>query len=189
MATLTKVSYDVHSIDSAPEGSKPLLEQAKKNLGFVPNMYGVMAESPILLNTYLHGYEQFRKHSSFTATEQEVILLSSSRENECHYCTAAHSTLADNMSNVPKEVTDAIRNNAHIPDPKLSALSVFTRVMIQQRGFPSDDDVEAFLNAGYTKTQILEVVQAISVKTISNYANHLAETPLDKAFEGRKWEK
>lgn len=174
-----------------PKQAEPLamarLEEAMHKLGFIPNMYGVMANSPGLLDTYIHGYERFRELSGFTPAEQEVVLLAVSRENGCTYCVAAHSFLADNMSGVPVAVTEAIRDGAPIPDAKLAALHDFTRTMVAKRGLPGQADVQAFLGAGFNERQILEIVLAIAVKTLSNYANHLFHTPLDGVFAARAW--
>lgn len=163
------------------------LREAQAKLGFVPNMYGVMANSPGLLDTYVHGYERFRALSGFTPVEQEVVLLAVSRENGCTYCVAAHSFIADKMSAVPEAVTNAIRDGQPIPDPKLAALHDFTRTMVIKRGLPDRADVEAFLAAGYSERHMLEIVLAIAVKTLSNYANHLFHTPVDAVFAGRTW--
>ncbi|MBU1265491.1 MAG: carboxymuconolactone decarboxylase family protein [Gammaproteobacteria bacterium] len=163
------------------------LREARAKLGFVPNMYGVMANSPGLLDTYVHGYERFRVLSGFTPAEQEVVLLAVSRENGCTYCVAAHSFIADKMSGVPELVTNAIRDGLPIPDARLAALHDFTCTLVKKRGLPDKADVSAFLAAGYSERQILEIVLAIAVKTLSNYANHLFHTPVDAMFAGRTW--
>ncbi len=174
-----------------PDQAEPLardrLREAQKKLGFVPNMYNVMANSPGLLDTYIHGYNHFRESSGFTPAEQEVVLLAISRENGCTYCVAAHSFIADKMSGVPVNVTDAIRDGQSIPDARLAALHDFTRTMVVKRGLPSKADVRAFLVAGYGERQILEIVLAVAVKTLSNYANHLFHTPVDAMFASRVW--
>lgn len=163
------------------------LRDAQAKLGFVPNMYGVMANSPGLLDTYVHGYERFRALSGFTPAEQEVVLLAVSRKNGCTYCVAAHSFLADRMSGVPEAVTNAIRDGQPIPDARLAALHDFTCTMVAKRGLPDKSEVDAFLAAGYSERQILEIVLAIAVKTLSNYANHLFQTPVDEVFACRVW--
>jgi AhpD family alkylhydroperoxidase len=150
-------------------------------------MYAGMANLPGVLETYLDGYGRFRNDSGFNSVEQEVVFLTISRNNGCGYCMAAHSMLADMKSGVPAEVTDAIRENRAIPDPKLAALSTFTDVMVTKRGLPSKADVSAFLDAGYEEKHILGIILAISVKTLSNYSNHLFHTPVDEMFAGRKW--
>lgn len=183
-----KLDLNPQTIETAAPSAKAILEQTQKSLGFVPNMYAYMANAPELLETYTHGYQLFRAESGFTPIEQEIVFLSISFENGCDYCMAAHSLMATAMSKVPAEVTEAIRNGQTIPDARLQALSTFTRVMLNQRGLPSKDDVEAFRQAGYTDKQVLDVVLAISVKTLSNYSNHLTHTPVDAAFARFAWQ-
>lgn len=171
---------------AAPKG-KALLEQTQKNLGFIPNMYARMVNSPGLLEAYLTGYAAFRSDSGLTPAEQEVVFLVISQENGCEYCVSAHSFIADKKSGLDPAVTDAIREGAAIADPRLAALADFTRTMVVKRGLPAASEVERFLAAGYTERQILEIVLAIAVKTLSNYANHLFHTPLDPVFADRQW--
>lgn len=175
------------TLETAGPKARAVLDKALTQVGFIPNMYARMAHSPGLLETYLNGYAAFRNDSGFTTAEQELIFLVISRENGCEYCVSAHSFLADKKSGVATEVTDAVRAGTTIPDLKLAALARFTRVLVKSRGLPSRIDVAAFLSAGYSEQQILEVVLAIAVKTLSNYANHLFHTPLDPMFESRRW--
>lgn len=182
-----RISLEPISLHNANERVKPLLEATKKQAGIIPNMYANMANVPALLETYGTGYNLFRKEGNFTPAEQEVIFLTISKENCCEYCMAAHSVVADMMSNVPVEVTDAIRNDKEIPNAKLRVLSKFTSTMVNKRGRPSDAEVQEFLMAEYTEKHILTIILAISVKTISNYSNHIFHTELDTLFKAREW--
>lgn len=175
-------------LNPVTDDSHESLVKAKNNLGFIPNMYRNMAAAPGLLESYLYTYDQFRVNSDFTSVEQEVVFLTISVENGCTYCVAAHSLIADKMSNVPTEVTDAIRDDLAIPSSKLSSLHAFTKAMHDTRGLPTQADVKAFLGAGYSERNILDIVTAIAVKTMSNFTNHLFHTKIDSAFESRKWE-
>ncbi|MBG0802900.1 carboxymuconolactone decarboxylase family protein [Methylocystis sp. H4A] len=176
------------TIETATGKARSLLESAKKQMGFTPKMYGAMANEPALYEAYSSGYAAFRQECGFTPIEQEVIFLVISRWNECHYCMAAHSFVADKMSKVPPDVTDAIRDGRPISDAKLRALAEFTRIMLEKRGRPNEADAQAFFSAGYSERNILGIILAISVKTISNYANHVFHTPVDEVFATRVWE-
>lgn len=136
---------------------------------------------------YGQGYDAFRAEAGFTPVEQEVLFLVISRENGCDYCMAAHSFVADVMSKVPADITDAIRDGHPIRDTKIAALAAFAAKMVSSRGRPTDADVAAFKAGGYTEKNILGIILAISVKTLSNYANHVFHTPVDGAFAGRVW--
>lgn len=187
MSAEYRLTLPFNTLENADPKAREVLEKAKAQLGFIPNMYAGMANAPGLLDTYLDGYARFRRESGFTPAEQEVVFLTISRANGCDYCVAAHSLIADQMSKVPPAVTEAIRDGHPIPDARLAALSTFTEVMLRTRGLPSNADVAAFLDAGYAERQVLEIILAIAVKTLSNYANHLLHTPLDAMFAGRAW--
>ncbi len=182
-----QMSLPPHTLGSESPRIRGVLEQAQQQVGFIPNMYARMVNSPGLLETYLTGYDRFRKESGFTPAEQEVVFLTISRENGCHYCVAAHSVLADKFSHVPTAVTDAIRDGNPIPEPKLRALSEFTRTLMAKAGRPDRADVDAFLAAGYTERHILEIILAVAVKTLSNWSNHAFNTPVDEMFAAREW--
>jgi len=189
MNIITKLALEPKTIETADSISAKILEAAKKSIGMIPNMYATMANNTALFDAYNHSYRTFRENAGFTSQEQEIIFLSIAFENECDYCMSAHSFVADNMSKVPTDVTDAIRNNNEIKDAKYKALSTFSRVMTAKRGNPSIEDIEAFLLTGYTENHILGVIAGIGVKTMSNYFNHVFNTPLDLAFSSRKWVK
>lgn len=182
-----KLDLPAQSIETADPARKAVLEKAFAQVGFIPNMYALMVNSPGLLNTYLDGYAAFRKDSGFTGPEQETVFLVISRENGCEYCMGAHSMIAEKMSGLAADSLAAIRSGAPIPDAKLAALAAFTSTMVNKRGLPSKEAVAAFHAAGYTDRHILEIVLALSVKTLSNYANHLFHTQLDPMFEGHRW--
>ncbi|NUR25447.1 MAG: carboxymuconolactone decarboxylase family protein [Catenulispora sp.] len=181
------LSLPVRTPDDPDPAVSELLAGAKAKAGMIPNMYGRMANAPGLLRTYFAGYDAFRKDSGFTPVEQEVVLLTISRINGCTYCVAAHSTLAD-RAKAPTEIVDAVRDGKPLPDAKLDALSNFTAVILESRGLPTVAQLDSFLAAGYSETDVLQVVLAVSVKTISNYANLLFHTPVDPAFAARAWE-
>lgn len=117
--------FPVLTIDTAPSASITELQQTQSNFGFIPNLIGVMANSPSVINAYLSIADIFSK-SSLTATEQQIVLLTVSHFHECNYCVAAHSTIAG-MQNVNSDVIQAIRNDQPLNDKKLEALRHFTR--------------------------------------------------------------
>lgn len=181
------MTYTVHTPNSAPAAAREILNGAKKGFGFVPNLLGVMAEAPTLVKAYTTLSRIFEE-TSFSAAERQVVLLAVSYENGCEYCVAAHSVIAG-MQKVPGDVVGAIRDGKPIADAKLEALRRFTAAVTRTRGWPSKDDARAFMSAGYAQAQVLEVILGVGIKTLSNYANHVAETPLDEAFAKATWSK
>lgn len=181
------MKYPVHSIDTAPTAAREILQVAQNTMGFVPNLYAMMAEAPSLLKAYktLSG---LLEESSLNATERQVVLLATSYVNNCEYCVAAHTAIAG-MQKVSADVVSAIRMGNPIDDPKLQALRKLTEDIVATRGWPSEGVVDEFVSAGYGPQQILEVVLGVGIKTLSNYTNHIAGTALDAAFEKVSWVK
>ena len=179
-------TYPVLAKESAPEQSQPLMDAVKNAYGFVPNLVGVMAASPALTEAYLTVAGIFEKQTGLSAAEQQVVLLAVSRYHECHYCMGAHSVIAD-MHKVPNEVTEAIRNDQPIPDPKLEALRQLVTAIVEHRGWPPEEVMQSFLKAGYQSEQVFDVLVGVAQKMLSNFTNHLANTPLDTQFKNRSW--
>lgn len=168
-------------LEKAPEKSRPLLEKIQKSFKFIPNLFGVFANSPVLLEGYL-GLEGTFDKGSLSAVERSIVLLAASVENSCRYCTAAHSTVLKAFLHVPAEVVAAVRSNVPVSDPKLNALVALTKEIVAKRGHVEAQTIENFLAAGYRKDQILEVLMGVALKTMSNYVDHISPTELDPAF-------
>ncbi|WP_289036498.1 carboxymuconolactone decarboxylase family protein [uncultured Roseibium sp.] len=178
--------FTLHDRNTAPEGSKPLLEKTEAAYGMIPGLHAVMAEAPSLLAAYQQVHEQF-SNSSFDNNELTVIWQTVNVENECHYCVPAHTGIAKSMG-VDDAITNALRDQTPLPNARLEALREFTLKLVRDRGNVDDKAVQAFLDAGFTKRNILEVVLGYSQKVMSNYTNHLAQTPIDKPFQKFEWD-
>ncbi|WP_347556935.1 carboxymuconolactone decarboxylase family protein [Robbsia sp. KACC 23696] len=180
-------TFQTYTIDTAPAASKESLASTKAAFGFVPNLQANMAESPALLAGYGALWDLFSK-STLTPHEQQVVYLTSNFENNCHYCMAGHSTLAK-MIKMDPAVIAALRAGGALPDAKLEALHRFTTLVVRDRGFVSDEEVGAFLAAGYTRENVLEVILGVATKVMSNYTNHIVHTELDAFMKGNEWTK
>lgn len=181
------VEFTKHTIDSAPQESKGFLETSKKEMGAVPELYAVMAESPEILQAYKQLHQLFTS-TSFDNEELTVVWQTINVEHECQYCVPAHTAIA-NMMKVDPAITEALRNNQKMPNEKLQALHQFTLEVVRQRGFVTDDQLKTFFAAGYQQKQVLEVILGLSQKVISNYVNHVAHTPVDPLFKDFAWTK
>lgn len=178
-------NFQLHTQETAPPASAELLVDIEKAYGFIPNLLATFAESPATLKAYLSLGKIFDE-SSFSPTERQVVALTASRIGECHYCVAAHSTVAD-MQNISAKVVEAIRDDRPIADGKLESLRLLTTSVVENRGWVSEDETARFIAAGFTKAQVFEVVLGVGLKTLSNYVNHIADTPLDDAFAAKAW--
>ena len=179
-------TFTIHNAETAQSPADNILAATEATLGFVPNLFGVIAESPTALRAFVQLDNLFAK-TGFNATSREIIQIAVSVENECNYCVAGHSAFAE-MQNVPNSIVEAVRNGQPIEDSKLEALNLFTRSVVRKKGFVSDEVVREFLNAGYTQAHVLEVILGVCVKTFSNLANNIIGIPLDEAFAKYEWQ-
>lgn len=171
----------VHTIASAPEGSKASLEESVKGFGMLPNLHGVFASSPNALEAYKTLHNLFSS-SSFNNEELTVIWQTINKEHECHYCLPAHTAIA-HMMKVDEGLINALAQGAAMPTKKLQALRDTTLSMIRNRGRLSDAELDTFYAAGYEERHILDIILGIAQKTMSNYTNHIANTPVDEPFQ------
>ncbi len=181
------MSFTLHTQESAPSESKKLLDDSLKSFGMIPNLHAVMAEAPNVLKAYKLLHDLFQD-TSFNNEELTVIWQTINVENECHYCVPAHTGIAK-MMNIDDTIIDALREGSELASQKLQVLRETTLALVRNKGLPDKGVIAAFYQAGYENRQLLEIVLGISQKVMSNYINHLADTPVDKAFEEFTWSK
>ncbi|GAB3532010.1 carboxymuconolactone decarboxylase family protein [Photobacterium alginatilyticum] len=177
--------FTFHTAETASDASKPLIAAAKSAYGFIPNLLAGMAEAPALLEGYMTLAGIFNK-TELNETERQIIMMTNNRLNGCTYCMAAHTTISQGAK-VAEDVIAALRNNTAISDPKLEALRQFSIAVNESRGWVKQHDLDAFLAAGYTQQTVLEVILGTSLKVMSNYTNHITQTPVDSAFKANAW--
>ncbi|TVT78759.1 MAG: carboxymuconolactone decarboxylase family protein [Denitromonas halophila] len=177
--------FKIYSPETAHSPADELLAGIRSTLGFVPNVFGTAAESTPALQAFMELNGRFAE-SSFDATGRELIQIAASMENQCGYCVAGHTAFAQ-MQAVPSEVIDAVRNNRPIDDHKLEALNRFTRAVVRERGMLRQQDLKRFLDNGYSRAHVLEVILGVCIKTFSNLASNVIGIPLDDAFVGHAW--
>lgn len=174
----------IPSLEQAPEASQATLTAVKGKYGFVPNLLAGLAHAPAALHGYLALADLVAK-TSLSPAEQQTVALAVSTENGCGYCVAAHSVLAGQVLSASQIA--ALRSGEPTGAPRIDALARFARAVVRARGWVEARELAAFLAAGFAREQVLEVLLGVAQKTLSNYANHLLETPLDSAFESARW--
>ncbi len=177
--------YRIHDLESAPEKSKIGLQTLKQLLGLIPNLAATIAESPVLLGTFLGAFASFHG-GTFSAQEKQVLLLSNAVANACPWAVAFHSTLAL-REGVPAQDVRAIRDGRLPEDARLAGLSSFTRALIETRGHVDERALAAFTGAGFGHDQLLEVIAGLAVSVLANYAGNITGPILEKAFEAQRW--
>lgn len=162
--------------------ARPRLEAAQKNNGFLPNLIAVLANAPTALEAY-QEVGAINGRTALTAAEREVVQLTAAAVNGCGFCLAGHTALATKKNLLDAEAIAAARQLGALADVRLNALAAFTRAVMDRKGNVDDAQLAAFLAAGYTEQQALEVVLGVSLATLCNYANNLAQSAINPELQ------
>jgi len=184
------MQFPIHTIETAPPESRPALEAIRQRYGFIPNLAAVFAESPGAFSGLLGALKAYDDESlTLTPLERQIVLLAVSVVNRCEYCTAAHSMLAHSLG-LARSDTDALQQGRKLADARSEILRRFTAALVANRGYVDGPALAEFLDAGFTKAQVLEVILGVSLKTLTNYANHVAKPPVNDEFAAflPRWE-
>jgi AhpD family alkylhydroperoxidase len=167
--------FELHSVETAPEGSRAQLAAVTRAWGFTPKLHAILAESPAALIGYdtLFGLVA---QSGLSPVESQVAYQAINVFHGCEYCTMGHTYLS-RAAGMGEADVQALRADRAPADARLAALWGFARAVVETRGQAGDSAVEAFLAAGFTRANVLDVVTIVATKTISNYTNHLTHTP------------
>lgn len=174
-------SYQIHTIDSAPERARPALRALQTTFGFLPNIAGAMAGSPTLLEAFAGVFRAVHT-GSFTEAQIQAVLLTNAITNQSAWPIAFHATLALKAGVAPADVK-AIREQRAPADPQLAAVSALARAMIEQRGRVDEPALAAFCAAGFGPDQVLELILIVAASTITNYTASITRPPIEPAFE------
>ena len=182
---MTDTIYAVHTPESAPETSAEALRTLQAAVGLIPNLAATMAESPALLRGFLALRELYAT-TGFSPGEVQVLSLTAAYENDCAWCVAFHTAMAL-KEGVDRDAVDTLRQGRTPSHPRLGPLNNFARAMVRNRGRIDPPTLHAFLAAGYSKRQALDVVMGMAFSLMANYASHLTQPPLDDFLKPHGW--
>ena len=162
--------------DDVPEASKPVLDAVHKQLGVVPNMFRLVASSPAALQGFTANNGALSK--TLDVKMRERIALAVAQVNGCDYCLSAHSYLGLNLAKItPEEV--ALNRHGESGDAKAHAAVEFAAKIVCDRGHVTDADIEAVRNAGFSDSQIVEILAVTAENVFTNLLNEVADTDID----------
>ena len=178
-------TFQIRTLSSAPEASRPALRQLQDGFGFIPNVAGAIANSSVLMKAFAAVFANVHS-GSFAEDEIQIVLLTDAVANASAWAVAFHSALAL-KSEVSAQDVQAIRERRLPGSPKFAALSRLARALIEKRGHADSAELQTFMNAGFKQEQILEILTIIAASTITNYAATVANPPLEPQFQEYVW--
>ncbi|MEL6789489.1 MAG: carboxymuconolactone decarboxylase family protein [Pseudomonadota bacterium] len=179
--------FTLHDKTTDNDERRATLATVEENYGFIPNLFAGLAEAPATVRGYMALSKEVGQ-SSFSPTERHVAWFAVNYFHNCHYCMPAHTAMAK-MEKIDDAVIEAARSGGGYNNKHLQILHDFVTEMTAHRGNIDEKRIDQFLDAGFTRQHVLEIVLIIAHKTISNYANHLLQTPVDDRFAAFAWQK
>lgn len=175
--------FQIHTIESAPEAAQEALKAVQQANGFIPNLIGVLANAPTALETY-RTVGGINGRNSLTAEEREVVQITAAIVNGCGFCVAGHTKISLKLLKMPEDVVNALRATARIDsDPKLDTLARFTLAVMLQKAKLTEAQLNEFFAAGYNQQNAIDVILGVSLATLCNYVNNIAETPINPELQ------
>ncbi|MEG9476419.1 carboxymuconolactone decarboxylase family protein [Mannheimia bovis] len=175
--------FQIHTIESAPEAAQEALKAVQQANGFIPNLIGVLANAPTALETY-RTVGGINGRNSLTAEEREVVQITAAVVNGCGFCVAGHTKIALKLLKMPEEVVNALRATSRIDsDDKLDTLARFTLAVMLQKAKLTEAQLNEFFAAGYNQQNAIDVILGVSLATLCNYVNNIAETPINPELQ------
>ena len=180
-----KNGYQIHTTESSNPVTQGILGKVKQHYQFVPNALGALAESPESVLAYL-ALDDLVQKNAFTDTERHIVFLTITREYDCEYCVAAHTAFAQ-MGKVEDEIVMNIREGKALADPHLEALRQFSIKLVQTGCHVKEDDIQHFLEQGFTRRHVLDIVTMMANKLIAIFSNRIMGTDLDEMLQPASW--
>ncbi|AHG72315.1 Macrophage infectivity potentiator protein [Mannheimia sp. USDA-ARS-USMARC-1261] len=175
--------FQIHTIESAPEAAQEALKAVQQANGFIPNLIGVLANAPTALETY-RTIGGINGRNSLTAEEREVVQITAAVVNGCGFCVAGHTKIALKLLKMPEEVVNALRAISRIDsDDKLDTLARFTLAVMLQKAKLTEAQLNEFFAVGYNQQNAIDVILGVSLATLCNYVNNIAETPINPELQ------
>jgi uncharacterized peroxidase-related enzyme len=165
------------SIEAAPATAHALLAAVNKQLGSVPNLFRIVANSPAALEGYL-GLNGALAKGQLDARTRNRIALTVADVNGCRYCLSAHTYLGRNLAKLDEAEMRENQRGAS-SDPKANVALAFAAKLTRERGHVSEADVAALKRAGYDDGQIVEIIAHVALNTLTNYINSALATEID----------
>lgn len=170
-----KTKFEIPARENVSPPHQIIYDNLTKAIGFVPNLYAAFAHSENALSIFLTAQNT---KSSLTAKEKEAISLVVSEVNECRYCLSSHSAVAHKYGFTDEQIIE-IRSGSVSFDTKLASMVNLSKSIVENKGHADPNAVDQFIEAGYTKANLIDVIMLIGLRSITNYVYAITNVEID----------
>ncbi|MGK8509454.1 carboxymuconolactone decarboxylase family protein [Nocardia asiatica] len=162
--------------NDATGATRELLDQIHAAFGATPAMFRAVANSPAALRSMWGSFQALGDGTLGSALTEQIAVAVANR-NGCEYCLAAHTGLG-RKAGLP-EAALAAAQTGDADDPKTAALLGFALELVDRRGHVGAEQIEAVRAAGWTETELVELIAHVALNLFTNYVNVALRVPVD----------
>ena len=162
--------------NSASGDTRTVLDQVHAAFGVTPHMFRATANSSAALKA-MWGFFGALGGGTLPATLGEQIAVAVADRNACHYCLAAHTALGRKAGATADEMAAAQAGESR--DPRTAAALRFALQLVEGRGQVTAGQVQALRDAGFSDTEVVEVIAHVALNLFTNYLNVALDVPVD----------
>ena len=177
--------FPIPAIDELPDDLRELILQVQEKTGFIPNVFLTLAHRPDECRAFfaMHDALMLRK-GNLTKAEKEMIVVTVSGGNDCHYCVIAHGAI---LRIVTKNslLADQLAINYHKADitERQKVMLDFAVKVSKDSGIISDEDFELLRGHGFDDEDIWDIGGITAFFCLSNrMANLTSMRPNDEFY-------
>ena len=166
----------LHTAQTAPAASQPLLGQIHAAFGATPAMFRAVSNSPAALAAMWGSFGALGG-GVLPAKLGEQVAVAIADRNACQYCLSAHTMLGRKAGASAEEMAEAQAGRS--ADPKTAAALAFAVKVVERRAAVDADDVAALRDAGFDDEAIAELLAHVALNLFTNYVNVALDVPVD----------
>ena len=162
--------------EEAQKEVRSIYQVFQKKLGKIPNIFLHMGHSKAVLQAY-NSLADAANQTVLSPALREQIALVVSQANECQYCLSAHSAIGKGAGLSDQEIMEARHGQAK--EAKTQAILKFAKLLSDNKGHVSDQDVQQLKKAGVSDQEMIEVILIVVQTIFTNYFNHVTDPQID----------
>ena len=177
--------FPVPEIADLPEDLREMILSVQEKVGFVPNVFLVLAHRPDELRAFMAYHDALMlRDGGLTAAEREMIVVATSSDNRCQYCVVAHGAVL-RIRAKQSTISDQVAINYREADITLRQMAMleFALKVSNEADAVNEEDFATLHGHGFTDDDIWDIAGITAFFGMSNrMANFTAMRPNDEFY-------
>ena len=177
--------FNVPELKSLPKDIFERIISVQEKSGFVPNVFLVLAKRPEEFRAFFAYHDALmEKESGLTKGEREMIVVTTSAQNQCLYCVVAHGAIVRIREKRP-HLSEQLATNYLKADitPRQKVMLDFAVKISSESYKLNNSDFEAMHSHGFSDEDIWDTGAISSFFALSNrMANLTSMLPNDEFY-------